>query len=266
MKKTIAIFLLLLGCTTLAYSRTDRSEDGEGKKKRQTLVMGRRMYRDTTVFSRRSLKSHLIIPKSDWQIGMTASYTNLSANNSEFLLLLKNSNSYLSLARVSVNAAYAYSDNQAVGLRIQYTNGSCNVDASTIDLLGNFSYDLKDVKAKTLSYSSFVFNRSYVGLDDRGRVGVFLDVALGYTRSRTDISSSGDSYTINNKIGLSLSPGIVYFPMNTISVFASLSLADVSYNNSRGYTGGEFTGERNYFRAQGNIDLFSLNFGLTVHL
>ena len=140
------------------------------------------------------------------------------------------------------------------------------MDATTLDLLGNFSYDLKNISAKTLSYSSFVFNRSYLGLDDRGRVGLFLDVALGYTRSRTDINSSGENYTITNKIGLSLSPGVVYFPMNTISVFAALSLADLSYNNSRGHSGGELTGQRNYFRAQGSIDLFSLNFGLTVHL
>ncbi len=266
MRKTIAIFLLLLGISVQAYSGTDMPGDGTGRKKRTTLIMGRRLARDTTVFSRRSLKSHLIVPKHDWQVGMAASYTNLSANNSEFLLLLRNSNSYLSLVKVSANAAYAYSDNQAVGLRIQYTNGSCNVDATTLDLLGNFSYELKDVNAKTLSYSSFVFNRSYLGLDDRGRVGFFLEAALGYTRSRTDIVASGANYTISDKIGLSLSPGIVYFPMNTISVFASLSLADVSYYNSRGYSGGEFTGQRHRFRAQGSIDIFSLNFGLTVHL
>ena len=105
-----------------------------------------------------------------------------------------------------------------------------------------------------------------VGLDSKGRVGVFLDTSLGYTRSRSDIQSSSESYTINNKFFLALSPGIVYFPMNTISVFAFISLADISYNNSKGYSGGSFEGERNYFRAQARLDLFSINFGLSVHL
>ncbi len=236
------------------------------KKKRVPLVMGKRLSRDTTLFSRRSLKSHLIIPKNDWQIGMSAAYMNLSSDNSELLLLLDNTNTYLSLARISINGAYAYSNNHAVGLRIRYTNGNCNVDASTLDLLGNFTYELKDVHAKTISYGGEVFNRSYVGLDDRGRIGVFLDTSLGYTRSRMDIAMGSANYTITNKISLALSPGVVYFPMNTISVFAYLSLADISYNNSRGYKEGVLSGVKNSFRAQARIDLLAINFGLTVHL
>lgn len=269
------IFALILG--TLASSsyalaadspRTSAKSDStaSARSRRKPLVLGKRIARDTTGISRRSLRTHLIIPKHDWQIGMAASYVNLSADNSEYLLLLNNSNAYLSLARISLNGAYAYCDNHAVGVRLQYTNGNCSVDAATLDLLGNFSYNLKDIKAKTLSYSSAVFNRSYVGLDSHGRVGMFLDTGLGYTRSRSDINSASETYTVNNKIALTLNPGVVYFPMNTISVFAFISLADISWNNSRGYSGGEFTGQRNFFRAQARIDLFSINFGLSVHL
>lgn len=251
-----------------AAAESPRTASGEDStttsRKRRPIVLGRRIARDTTGISRRSLRTHLIIPKRDWQIGMAASYVNLSADNSELLLLLNNSSAYLSLARLSVNGAFAYTDNHAVGVRLQYTNGNCSVDAATLDLLGNFSYDVKDVRAKTYSYGGSVFNRSYVGLDSRGRVGVFLDTGIGYTKSRSDISTS--SYTVNNKVSLSLSPGVVYFPMNTISVFAFISLADISYNNSKGYSGGEFTGERNFFRAQARLDLFSINFGLSVHL
>lgn len=236
------------------------------KKKKPTLVMGRRLQKDTTRVSHRSLKSYLIIPKKDWQIGMSAAYMNLSSDNSELLLLLDNTNTYLSLARISINGAFAYANNNAVGLRIRYTNGNCNVDAATLDLLGNFSYSLDDVTAKTISYGGAVFNRSYVGLDDRGRIGVFLDASLGYTRSRTDIAMGSATYTVTNKVSLALSPGVVYFPMNTISVFAYLSLADISYNNSRGYKDGVFSGEKNYFRAQARVDLLGINFGLTVHL
>lgn len=273
MKRILIILALIAGtCTYSAASEADaarRSETADTtsvKKKKRPLVLGRRIQRDTTGISKRSLRTHLIIPRHDWQIGMTASYVNLSADNSEYLLLLNNSNAYLSLARISVNGAYAYTDNHAVGVRLQYTNGNCSVDKATLDLLGNFSYDAGGIKAKTLSYSGSVFNRSYVGLDSRGRVGVFLDTGLGYTRSRSDINSSSETYTVNNKVALTLSPGIVYFPMNTISVFAFISLADISYNNSKGYSGGEFTGERNFFRAQARLDLFSINFGLSVHL
>lgn len=274
MKRKMMILALVLSAiastyaTAADYPRTTAKSDStaSAKSRKRPLVLGKRIARDTTGISKRSLRTHLIIPKHDWQIGMAASYVNLSADNSEFLLLLNNSNAYLSLAKISINAAYAYSDNHAVGVRLQYTNGNCSVDAATLDLLGNFSYNLKDIKAKTLSYSSAVFNRSYVGLDSRGRVGVFLDTGLGYTRSRSDINSASETYTVNNKIALTLNPGVVYFPMNTISVFAFISLADISWNNSRGYSGGEFVGQRNFFRAQARIDLFSISFGLSVHL
>lgn len=274
MKRKMMILALVLSAiastyaTAADYPRTTAKSDStaSAKSRKRPLVLGKRIARDTTGISKRSLRTHLIIPKHDWQIGMAASYVNLSADNSEFLLLLNNSNAYLSLAKISINAAYAYSDNHAVGVRLQYTNGNCSVDAATLDLLGNFSYNLKDIKAKTLSYSSAVFNRSYVGLDSRGRVGVFLDTGFGYTRSRSDINSASETYTVNNKIALTLNPGVVYFPMNTISVFAFISLADISWNNSRGYSGGEFVGQRNFFRAQARIDLFSISFGLSVHL
>ncbi len=264
MKRIFILLLSVFALSTLPAAASQRTDSARAK--RVPLLMGRHISRDTTRVSRRSLKSHLIIPKNDWQIGMSAAYMNLSSDNAEFLLLLDNTNTYLSLARISINGAYAYSDNHAVGLRMRYTNGNCNVDESTFDLLGNFTYDLKDVRAKTISYGGAVFNRSYVGLDDRGRIGVFLDTSLGYTRSRTDIATGGANYTITHKISLSLSPGLVYFPMNTISVFAYLSLADISYNNSRGYRDGVFSGEKNYFRAQARIDLLAINFGLTVHL
>lgn len=236
--------------------------------KRPPIILGTKMMRDTTVFSRRSLTTNLIIPKSDWQIGMSVAYMNLSSDDSDFALVLTDANASASIFRLSAHASYSYKNNRTVGLKFQYTNGSCAVDASTIDLLGNFSLDVNNVRGMVLSYASYVYNRYYMGFDDRGRVGLFLDVALGYTRSRSvfTMSSPSDSYTITHKVGANLSPGIVYFPMNNISVFAYLSLADISYNNSKGYTGGTLTGERNYFKAQAKVNALALNFGLTVHL
>ena len=158
--------------------------------------------------------------------------------------------------------------NQSLGLRIQYSNGACSVDASTLDLLGNFSLDLKDVKAKTNSYSAYLYNRSYVGLDYRGRVGFFLEAALGYSNSRSNISvgSPSNAYTLNNKVSALFSPGIIFFPMNNVSLSASLNLAELSYNHSTGYENNHVTGDRKYFKAQAKLNLLALNFGITVHL
>lgn len=290
MKKTTAIILCLVVSTTAFAAGPEGNSPAElaaasvadttlidisdaepvhrGKEDRKPVKLGLRIKRDTTNYTKRSLRTHLIIPKGEWQIGLTAAYMNLSTDNSEFLLLLNDSYASASLMRFNLHGSYAYMPNQAVGLRFQYTHGGAAVDASTLDLLGNFSLDLKNIKANTQSWGAAAYNRSYLGLDKRGRVGLFLDVALGYTRSKSDFAFGAPSqnYTTNDKIGIALSPGLVYFPMNNISVFLSLSLADLSYNYSRAYSGGQLTGAKHKFVAQANLNLLSLNFGLAVHL
>ena len=265
------IFLAIIFVSTVciqAAATVPGHNDKQTKTPKKHIVLGERIHKDTTNITKLSLKSHLIIPKGDWQIGMAASYMNLSTNDSEFLLLLNDTYSSAAAFRISLHGAYSYMRNQSLGLRIQYSNGACSVDASTLDLLGNFSLDLKDVKAKTNSYSAYLYNRSYVGLDYRGRVGFFLEAALGYSNSRSNISvgSPSNAYTLNNKVSALFSPGIIFFPMNNVSLSASLNLAELSYNHSTGYENNHVTGDRKYFKAQAKLNLLALNFGITVHL
>ncbi|MGM9735560.1 MAG: hypothetical protein ACI3ZL_04040 [Candidatus Cryptobacteroides sp.] len=230
--------------------------------------LGSMMDGDTTRFSRRSLRSRLLIPKYEWQVGLSVAYMNLSADDGEIFLLVEDTDTGASIVRFSVHGSYSYMDNQTLGLRFQYTNGNCTVDSATLDLLGNLSLDLSDVRASTMSYAGFIYNRSYVGLDNRGRVGLFIDAALGYTHARSNIliGEPTDTYTLKNKVSAVMSPGIIFFPMNNISVFVSLSLAELSYNNSKCFSGGAVIGHRDFFRAQAKINILALNFGLTVHL
>lgn len=217
---------------------------------------------------KRRLASYTIIPKGDWQIGMAASYMNISTDNSDYLLILDGTSANASILDISLQGGFAYMNNQSAGLRFKYSTGNCLIDASTLDLLGNFSLDIENIRAKYLSYSAYLFNRSYIGLDRLARVGFFIDAALGYVRSRTDVfvQDMHSSYSTNDKISLVLSPGIVYFPMNNVSIYASVSLADISYNYSKGFKDGVFVGDRLSFRAQSKLNLLALSFGITVHL
>lgn len=265
MKKSrilIASLGLILAVTTAGAQGRD------AKGVRQTVVLGAPVHNDTTKHSNRSLKSYVIAPKGEWQFGATIAYMDVSANDSEFLLLLNDTKSGASVLRLAPNVSYTYMDNQSIGLRFQYTSANAVVDAATLDLLGNFSTGIGDVHARTHSYGGHVYNRSYLGLDNRGRIGLFMDASLGYTRSKT-ISYMGDpsdTYVVNDKISLNFCPGVIYFPMNNVSVYVALSLADLSYNHSVGYNAGEVSGTRNFFRAQTKLNLLALNFGLSIHL
>ena len=74
-----------------------------------------------------------------------------------------------------------------------------------------------------------------------------------------------DAYSINKKIHLGFAPGIVYFPMNNVSVQASISLADLAYSNTSAYQDGNIVGTRNTFKALASLNILGLSFGLTVH-
>ena len=172
------------------------------------------------------------------------------------------------MLRLAPEAAYTFKDNHAIGAKFQYTNVNGRIDSATADLLGNFSTTLEDVNASTRSTGGCIFQRTYVGLDQHGRVGIFWDYVLGFTRSRSQfyMGSESSAFTLKKKAYLSFAPGIVYFPMNNVSVQASISMAELSYSDLKAFEGGSVVGSRNQLKAKAALNILDISFGLTIHL
>lgn len=235
-------------------------------KGKSTVVLGSEISpKDTTRQSR--FVNRLIAPKGEWQCGLSVMYADFSSDNSEYMMLLQGLDANASMLRLSPQAAYTFMDNHAVGVQFRYTNFNGVVDAATADLLGNFSMTVEDIHASSRALSAVVFQRSYWGLDKNGRVGLFWDYILGYTRknSRFYTGDESSAYTVNDKIHIGFAPGIVYFPMNNVSIQASICIADLSYNNVKAYESGERVGTRHAWKAQASLNVLDLNFGLAIH-
>lgn len=248
----------------LSAAATVSAQDGTGT---ETIVLGREiMPKDTTV--QRRFKNHLIAPKGEWQCGISVMYADFSSKNTEYMLLLNGVDAGASMLRLAPEAAYTFADNHAIGAKFQYTNVNGMVDAATADLLGNFEMSVENLHANTRSAGASIFQRTYVGLDNHGRVGIIWDYILGVTRSKSQFytGDSSDAYSLTKKIHLGFAPGIVYFPMNNVSIQASISLADLSYSNISAYDDGKVVGTRHAWKALASLNLLGLNFGLTVHL
>ena len=215
----------------------------------------------------RRFKNRLIIPKGDWQCGLSVMYADLNSEDSDYMLLLQGVNASASLFRLAPEAAYAFADNHAAGIRFQYTNANGMVDTATADLLGNFNMTLENLNADSRSLSACVFQRTYVGLDNLGRVGLFWDYVFGVTRTQSQFytGDASSSYSLKKKIHLGFAPGIVYFPMNNVSVQASICVADLSYNRIEAYSDGRLSGSRNAWKAQASLNVMDISLGLTVH-
>lgn len=256
------IFAALCFCAALAGSASAKTDGGNG-----TVVLGSEiMPKDTT--SQKRFANHLIAPKGGWQCGLSVMYADFSTSNTDYMLLLQGIGAGASMLRLAPEAAYTYSDNHAVGARFQYTNVRGMVDTATADLLGNLEVSVEDLHAVSRSTGASIFHRTYVGLDDRGRVGIIWDYTLGVSRTKAQFyaGDSNDAYSLTKKIHLGFAPGIVYFPMNNVSVQACISLADLSYTNVTAHEGGSVVGTRNAWKAQASLNILGLTFGLTVHL
>lgn len=254
-KRIITAVCLAFMAAVTSFGQTERAE---GK----SLPLGSELLpKDTTKTNR--FKNHLISPKGDWQCGIAVMYADFSSADSEFMMLLQGVTANASFLRLAPQAMYTYANNHAIGVKFQYTNINGSLDSASADLLGNFSMSVDNLDARSRALSTSVFQRTYWGLDKRGRVGLFWDYILGYTRKNVNFTSAG--YTITHKVHLGFAPGLVYYPMNNVSVYASICLADISYNNVTAYENNAITGTSNSWKAQARINILDLNFGLAIH-
>lgn len=250
---------------TVCLMMTAVSGFGQSKTGSDRIVLGEEIVpKDTT--KHRRFKNHLIAPKGEWQCGLSVMYADFSTDNLDYMLVLQGLNARASILRLSPEASYTFAKNHAIGVRCRYTSVSGMVDAATADLLGNLSMSVGNISALSKSMSGSVYQRTYVGLDRHGRVGLFWDYILGYSRSKTQFGTGSSAYTLNNKIHLGFAPGIVYFPMNNISLQAGICLADMSYNMVTAYDEGQLIGSRRAWKAQASISVLDINFGITIHL
>ena len=237
--------------------------DGDGRG----LMLGQEITPKDTVKQRRFV-NRLIAPKGEWQCGLSVMYADFSSADSDYMLLLQGLNANASMLRISPNASYTFAHNHAIGARFQFTNIHGMIDSATADLLGNFSLSIENVNALSRTFGGSVYQRSYWGLDRKGRVGIFWDYILGWSRTKTqfDVGNSMDKYSIKNKIHVGFAPGLVYFPMNNVSIQASICVADFSYNKVNAYDGGAVVGTRKAWNMQASLNILDINLGLTVHL
>ena len=238
---------------------------------RETTVLGSEIYtRNSFNKNSRGLSQYLIIPKGEWQLGMQVSHVSISSNNSEYMLLLNNIDANGSITKISPFLAYSYRDNRSIGLRMQYSTASGNVSQGDLDFLSDdLNFHIENLHANLTSYQAAVYHRSYIGLDNRGRIGLFSDIMLGYTNSRTAFvynTETLDSYAKTHQVKLSLHPGIVVFAMNNVSMHVSMGIGGVSYNNTKYIKAGEVVGTRNYSKANFKLDVLDISMGMSIHL
>ena len=264
MRKVTTILLLLVGILTSVQTFAQKSKHSE------PIHLGTEISNKKDKTNSRNLSQHLIIPKGEWQLGMQISHVSLSSANSEYMLLLKNFDANGAITKIAPFFAYSYHDNRSIGLRFQYTTASGNIEQGDLDFLSDdLNFHVEDISTGMTSYQSAIYHRSYIGLDDKGRIGLFGDIMLGYTNSKTEFiynENTANAYAKSNQVKLSIHPGIVVFAMNNISTHVSMGIGGVSYNKTKYIKNGDVIGVREFSKANFKIDVLDISIGLSIHL
>ena len=261
MRTILRIFMacILVMSAVPALGQTDGGEE--------TIVLGAEITPKDPAKQKR-FTNRLIAPKGEWQCGMSVMYADFNSANSDYMLMLQGLDLRASMLKITPEAAYTFKNNHAVGVKFNYLKFGGMLDSATADLLGNMSLSVSDINAATNSMGGSVFQRTYIGIDKQGRFGIFWDYILGYTRAKTQFASgeASNSHTVKEKVYLAFSPGVIYFPMNNVSIHANISIADVSYATNKAYQNGNEVGMHKGWKAQAGLNLLNLSFGLAIHL
>lgn len=261
-----------IAATCSAMGQTDKRVKPV-KPTKETIKLGAEIKDESDSLKRkhrRGLMQHLIIPKGEWQVGAQVSHVSFSSKNSEYLLIVQNLDANGSITQVAPYVAYSYHDNRSIGIKLQYSAANGNVREGDLDFLSDdLNFNVENIEANMSSFQTAVYHRSYIGLDDRGRIGLFSDISLSYTNSKTVFTydaETADTHTRTNQLKLSLHPGIVVFAMNNVSTHVSMGIGGVSFNNTKYIKAGEVIGTRNYSQAKFKLNVLDINIGVTIHL
>lgn len=223
----------------------------------------------------RNIGVNKFVYKGEFMLGLTASYGNISTDNSDLMLLVNDIDVSLRSTTVRPFLAYAYRDNMAVGIRFgyQYINGGLgNVDVN-LGLLadGLEGMNISDLGLRNESFSWALFHRNYLGLDRRGIVGVIIESEMLVKTGTSRIMSGGDavdgSLNRNFAAQLNVNPGLAIYIFPQVCVTATVGIGGLRYNNVRQYdAAGEVIGRRDHSSLNFKINITDIQIGLVAHL
>lgn len=207
-------------------------------------------------------------------LGMTASYGTLSSEDTDFLTIIDNINLSGTVTSVQPFFGYHYRDNRCVGIRLGYHYLKGDLGNVDLDLgeQNDISLNISEMALKSVSYSFALFHRSYVGIDPRGRLGLFSEVEASVTSGTSDfINNSGETHkaTCSDvlRLKLAFNPGMAIYIFPNVCATVSVGLGGMQYNSIRQHDAeGNRTGSRRASKMRFRLNIADINFGLVIHL
>lgn len=278
MKRTIFL-LLLLAATFDAALAQQPAETATTAIPADTLVipeLKRRTRRFLPMRRRidREIDRNKFAYKGEVMLGLTASYGTISSDDTEFMILIDNINLDGAVATVKPFLGYFYRDNQCIGVRFGYRHINGTLGTLDLDLgsANDISFSINDMHLNSDNFSFGIFHRSYVGLDPKGRFGLFADLDLSLQTGSSEFSYKSDgriktTLSDNIQLKLSFNPGVAVYIFPNVCGTLSFGLGGVQYTSvTQKNEEGEKIGSRSASKMRFRLNLADINIGMVIHL
>lgn len=231
----------------------------------QTKILGRKVFD-------RGIQNHTFIPKGQWMVGSTFSYSEHEDDNFSFLGVLEDIESIGYSFKVSPFFGYFIRDNVAVGGRFAYKRSYTDLGNISLDLDEDMNFSLSDVKYLEHEFSGTGFIRTYMPIGKSKVFGLFNEARLtyGYGQGKNTSGVMGTAeysgtYQTVNKLQIGMCPGLTAFITNFAAVEVSVDVLGFDVKWTDQVTNQVETGSRRSSSANFKIDLFSINLGMNFY-
>lgn len=220
--------------------------------------------------TQKKLPSKVFVPKGQWIVGSSVSYSEHTENNYDFLVIEKiNSDGYS--FKLSPMFAYALKDNMALGGRFKYGRTLVRMDETQLNLDDENQFDINNVYQLKHSYSAMAIFRNYIPLGDSKRFAIFSETQLEFGGSQSKVANGkGEAltgtYSKSTDLAFGVAPGMVAFINNYTAVEVSIGVLGVNLSKKRQVTNQVETGEQSSTSANFKINIFSIGLGIAFYL
>ena len=217
----------------------------------------------------RGIHSSTFIPKGQWMVGGSFSYSESNSDDYKFLIL-KNVEGKRYSFSVSPNFGYFIRDNVAVGGRFSNTRDYIDIGNLDIDLNEDLSFKINNASLLQHMIYGTGFVRTYINLGNSKRFGLFNEarVTFGAGQGKT---YSGEAETLDGvyekikHLQVGIAPGMTAFITNNAAVEVSVGVMGFDSKWIEQDHNKVIQGSRRETSAKFKIDLFSINLGMTYY-
>ncbi|MFR9603716.1 MAG: hypothetical protein SNG02_07590 [Rikenellaceae bacterium] len=213
----------------------------------------------------------VFVPKGQWIVGSTASYST-HLNSSYSFLIIENISSDGYMVGVSPIVSYAVKNNLTVGARFEYNRSLLRVDTADISIGDDETgivVAVNDIYSITQSYHGMATMRQYIPLGENKRFTLFTEFRLGLGGSVSKYAFDSPvqgTYAKSVDASVSVVPGIVAFATNNVAFEVTVGALGVSFSHVDQIQNQIYEGSMNSSNMSFMINLFSIGLGVAFYL